>query len=62
MAMNPVTYLRETITELKMVQWPSRPATFKLTAIVIGISLLVAAYVGGLDFIFTNLLTLVITR
>ena len=58
--MNPVKYLSETIDELKHVSWPSRQDTIKLTVIVIAISLIVALYVGGLDFTFTNLLTLII--
>lgn len=60
--MNPVSYIRETIVELKKVTWPSRQATLKLTGIVIGISAIVAIYVGGLDYLFTNLLTLVVNR
>ncbi len=60
--MNPVIYIQETVSELKKVQWPSREATFKLTAIVIAISILVAAYVGGLDFLFTNILTFLVNR
>ncbi|KKU28044.1 MAG: Preprotein translocase, SecE subunit [Candidatus Amesbacteria bacterium GW2011_GWA1_47_20] len=58
--MNPVKYLSETIDELRHVSWPSRQDTIKLTVIVIAISLIVALYVGGLDFTFTNLLTLII--
>jgi len=60
--MNPISYIRETIIELKKVQWPTRQATLKLTGIVIGISALVAVYVGGLDYLFTNLLTLIVNR
>ena len=58
--MNPVKYLSETIDELRHVSWPSRQDTIKLTVIVIAISIVVAFYVGGLDFAFTNLLKLII--
>lgn len=58
--MNPVTFLRQTISELKAVSWPTRAETTKLTVIVIVMSLVTAAYVGGLDFSFTNLLKLII--
>jgi preprotein translocase subunit SecE len=54
--MNVVTYLQETVAELKLVRWPTRQQTINLTLIVIGISVLVGMYVGGLDFMFTNLL------
>lgn len=53
---NPVAYLKDTVAELKAVKWPTAKATAKLTGIVIAISLLVGAYVGGLDLAFTSLL------
>ena len=54
--MKLVTYLRDTLTELRLVRWPTRRETINLTIIVIAISVFVGAYVGGLDFMFTNLL------
>ncbi len=58
--MNPVKYLAETVDEMKRVSWPTRQETVKLTVIVVAISIVVAFYVGGLDFTFTNLLKLII--
>lgn len=58
--MNPITYLQETIAELQQVRWPTRPETIKLTVIVISISLLMALYVGGLDIMFTKIVTLLV--
>jgi preprotein translocase subunit SecE len=55
--MKLTSYFRETIAELKQVRWPTKNETIRLTVIVIGISVFVGAYVGGLDFAFTNLLT-----
>lgn len=55
--MNLATYFRETVAELRQVRWPTRTETIRLTVIVLGISVLVGAYVGILDFLFTNLLT-----
>lgn len=57
--MKLVSYFKDTVTELKLVTWPSRQQTLKLTAIVIAISVFVGAYVGGLDYLFTSVLTLV---
>lgn len=54
--MNPITYLRDTVSELKQISWPTREQTLKLTLIVIAVSILVAAYIGALDFSFTTLL------
>ncbi len=58
--MNPVKYLRETLAELKLVSWPSRHSTVRLTVIVIVISILVGAYIGALDYGLTNILKLII--
>ena len=58
--MNPVQYFKETLAELKQVQWPSRQKTAQLSAIVVAVSILMAAYVGALDFGFANLLTYLI--
>ena len=41
---------------MKKVNWPSRQETIKYTLIVIGVCLAVAVYLGGLDFLFTNLI------
>ncbi len=60
--MNVITYLKETVSELKLVRWPTRQETINLTLIVIAISVFVGAYVGGLDFVFTNILKLVSSK
>ncbi len=46
-------FFKEAFQELKRVNWPTRQETVKLTAIVIGASLLMAAFLGVLDFIFS---------
>lgn len=54
--MNPVQYFKDTLAELKLVSWPSRKKTVQLSAIVVAVSLIMAFYVGALDFGFTSLL------
>ncbi|OGM91269.1 preprotein translocase subunit SecE [Candidatus Wolfebacteria bacterium RIFCSPHIGHO2_01_FULL_48_22] len=51
------SYLTESYTELKKVNWPTRQETTKLTLIVIGFSLGVAIFLGILDIIFSNALS-----
>ena len=51
-----VTFIKEVRLEMKKVNWPTRDETIKYTLIVIGISVGVAIYLGGLDFVFTTLL------
>lgn len=50
------SFLGETKGELKKVQWPSRDMTIKYTLIVIGASLVVALFLGGLDYLFNFLI------
>ena len=51
-----VTFLKEVRLETKKVNWPSRKETIKYTLIIVGVSLAVAAFLGGLDFIFTTII------
>jgi len=51
-----IVFLKEVRVELKRVTWPTRQQTIKYTLMVIGLSLTVAAFLGGLDFLFTWLL------
>lgn len=52
---NPTAYFSEVIRELKKVSWPSRKQTFDKTLLVIAISLVLAVYLGSVDFIFQKL-------
>ncbi len=51
----PAQFINEVIAELKRVTWPTRDETFKLTAVVIAISVAVGAFIGGLDSIFVSI-------
>ncbi|MFH1036926.1 MAG: preprotein translocase subunit SecE [Patescibacteria group bacterium] len=50
------TFFKEVAIEMKKVNWPTRQETIKYTLIVLGISVGVAIYLGGLDFLFTTIL------
>lgn len=54
--MNIINYLKEVRVELTKVTWPTRKEATHLTLIILGASLAVGLYVGGLDYIFTSLL------
>ena len=51
-----ITYLKEVKLEIRKVNWPTREQTIRYTLIVLGISATVAIFLGGLDFLFTQLL------
>ena len=46
-------YLAGVRAEMTHVKWPSTAQAIGYTALVIAISLLVAAFLGGLDYVFT---------
>jgi preprotein translocase subunit SecE len=50
-------YFKEVRGEMKHVSWPTRQMVVVYTAVVIGVSLCVAIYLGLLDFIFSSIIT-----
>ena len=55
-----VSYLKEVRLELSKVTWPKKQEVIKLTLIVFVISGIVAGYMGGLDYLFTKGLELLL--
>ena len=51
-----ITFFKEIKTEIKKVNWPTKKETIRYTLIVIGVSIVVAIFLGGLDYIFTRIL------
>ncbi len=60
MATTPIIFLKEVREELKKVVWPTRNEVIRLTAVVILVSLIVGIYLGGIDYILTKILALVV--
>ena len=56
------TYLKEVRFELSKVIWPKREEVIRLTLIVFIISAIVGTYTGILDYGFTKLLELLISK
>lgn len=50
-----VEFLKEAKSELLKVVWPTRERMIRDTAIVLGISLATAVFLGTLDFVFESL-------
>lgn len=53
-------FLKDVRLELKKVSWPSREETTKLTGVVILVSVIIASFLGLLDFIFLRLLNILV--
>ena len=48
-------FFKEVIGELRKVVWPSRRDTLRLTAMVLVVALIVGAFLGALDYGFSEL-------
>jgi preprotein translocase subunit SecE len=49
-------YFQDLKREFQRINWPNRSETVKMSLVVITLSLVVAAYLGLLDFLFSTLL------
>lgn len=52
--MSLIQYLRDTKNELRHVAWPTRAQTFMFTTFVLGLSLVIALYLGFADLLFSR--------
>lgn len=57
-----VKFVQQSIDELKRVTWPSKNETIRLTGFVIGVSLGVGLFVMLSDYLFAQLLTILLNR
>lgn len=48
-------YLRETTGELRKVSWPTRAEAVRLTWLVLGVMVIMAIYLGGIDLVAREL-------
>ena len=49
-------FFREVKTEMKKINWPTRQESIRYALIVVGASIVMAIFLGGLDFIFIAIL------
>lgn len=55
-------FIRDTRAELRKVTWPTREQATNLTVLVLAVSAAVGAFLGGLDYVFSQLFALLIGR
>ena len=60
MTTQPQVFLKEVTDELKKVVWPTRSEVTRLTGVVIVVSLIVGVFLGGIDFLLTKLMEIII--
>ncbi|MFC1645258.1 preprotein translocase subunit SecE [Patescibacteria group bacterium] len=57
-----VNFIREAKIELQKVSWPTKPQVINYTGLVIGVGLVMAIFLGGLDYIFSEILKEIIIK
>ena len=53
-------FWRETIGELRKVTWPTPPEAWKMTKLVLLVMVIMASILGLLDFLFSQLIALLV--
>jgi preprotein translocase subunit SecE len=59
---NPIQFMREVKSELAKVVWPERNQVAKSTLAVIILSLVVALFLGGVDYALSELIQYGVNR
>ena len=57
-----VVFLKEVALQAKKVNWPSMREALRYTVVVLFVSLVMAAFLGGIDYGFTTFLNKIIIR
>ncbi len=50
------SFLKEVKAEIRKVNWPTTKETIIYTLIVLGVSIVTAIFLGGIDYLFTSFL------
>ncbi|MGI9117927.1 MAG: preprotein translocase subunit SecE [Minisyncoccia bacterium] len=56
------TYIKDTKNELKNVVWPTRKQVITVTILVIVMSVVIAYFLGALDYVFAQALAFILNR
>jgi preprotein translocase SecE subunit len=57
-----IDYIKSAHSEVKKVTWPSKAEAIRLTSYVIGVSLAVGLFVTIFDYVFKELLTILLIK
>jgi preprotein translocase subunit SecE len=49
-------FFKEVYVELRKTNWLTRNEVLRYTLIILGVTIIVAAFLGGLDYLFSTLL------
>ncbi|MCF7889966.1 preprotein translocase subunit SecE [Candidatus Bipolaricaulota bacterium] len=51
-----VGFLRNVRSEIKKVSWPSQTEVVTMTVLILGMVILLSAYIGGIDLVYKNII------
>jgi preprotein translocase subunit SecE len=54
-------YLKDTRGELRKTSWPTREQATNLTLIVLAVTIVMAAFLGALDYVFAQIIRLIVS-
>jgi len=57
-----IDYIKSAHREVKKVTWPSKEETVRLTSYVIGVSVAVGLFVTVFDYVFKEVLTILLIK
>lgn len=57
-----LTYVRQSFNELRKVVWPSRPTAIKYTIAVIVFAIVIAIFIGVVDYFFAQVVQQIILK
>jgi preprotein translocase subunit SecE len=55
-------FFKEVFVEMKRVSWLSQRDVLRYTLIVLAITIVVAAFLGGLDYIFSSIIKIFVLK
>ncbi len=56
-----IEYFKDTRGELRKTSWPTREQATNLTLIVLAVTIVMAAFLGALDFVFAQVIRLIVS-
>lgn len=57
-----LSYVRQSFNELRKVVWPSRPTAIKYTIAVIVFAIVIAIFIGVVDYFFAQVVQQIILK
>ena len=55
-------FFKEVLVEMKRVSWLSQKDVIRYTLIVLGFTIVSAAFLGGLDYLFTEIIKMFVLK